>query len=301
MSAAMLVPLVLWPGLAGRTSAGAIWSWYRSADHGIPYQHSWITPLVAVWGLVRSLVFAPYPYAAPLLAVIGLTCAGVLIVGALVGLRVRQRRQGGTAAPGDPLDTAGLALWIAPLALFGVSFFPSDTERWVIILPAIALLITPRVVVWRRLAPVLGLMVTLNVSIGLLPDALDDQEVQRAREVRRALPDDALLVSPGHGWVEQAALQGIQTYPLVYYAGSTRDLARGVAAMHDAIEAAHCSGRRVFVARLQEDPDPRGFKELGWLGMSRADFAAQFRRYRPRPAGIAGVWELRRSRHATSR
>ena len=117
----------------------AVWSFLRSADHGLPYPHTVFTPLVAVWGLCRSLVYVPYPYEASLLKVALLSAAGALAWAALLVRWWRRREQ----HPLSPAARTLLLAWIVPLAAFGVLFYPSDTERWIFLLPALALLVAP--------------------------------------------------------------------------------------------------------------------------------------------------------------
>ena len=86
-------------------------------------------------------------------------------------------------------------------------------------------------------------------------------------------------------WLEGAASTAEEQRFVAALARGARleDLAAAVAEMRERIERTLDSGGRVFVARLRDSPDPRGFKELAWLGMSREEFAALFDRYGPAP------------------
>jgi len=283
--------LAVWLLQAGKTAPAEAWSWLLSSDHGVPYPHSWRTPLVVLWGLSRSLVHAPYPYEAPLWQV-GLQTA--LGAAAWIGLGALHLRHAAPRRPA-PADRTFLFLWSAPLVLFAAAFYPSDTERWIFIMPAVALFMAPSAgrAAWGLLAAVL----LINVFVGQLPATLDRRPSERAAAAERLMPPHALLISPGHGWAEQVGLgttKPIRRSPLIYHAGAERSLDRAVARMHVEVQRTRARGSDVFVARLRDPDDPRGFKELRWFGLNPAGFAGLFAAYAPSPTGVDGLWRLSR-------
>lgn len=286
MALAAGLPLAL--VLADHGSLASAWTWLRSADHGIADPHGPSAPLVALWGLARSLVYVPYPYERSLALVVPLSAlAGAALL--LLGLWAHR----GRAA----LETRLLALWSAPLALFAVLFFPSDTERWIFVLPAVALCLAPaaRAVSPRWIGALLGAMALTNIGLARIPAALDRQPLERARAAERLLVPGALLVSPGHGWDELVGL-GMATppdvYPLIYHVGAEGGLEPAIRLLQRRIRATLASGHPVFVARMGDRSDPRGFKELAWFGMDRGGFARLFEGYRAVPAGTPGLTRL---------
>jgi hypothetical protein len=290
MTLTTLLLLVLALHNQGLTTLADSWSWLRGSDHGLPDPHGWSAPLVAGWGLARSLVFVPYPYSAswPVVAVATSVSGGLL-----AGLSLLARRASKSEGEGLGLEVWALVIWALPLACFAALFYPSDTERWIFALPALVLFLGRGPLRTLRLALVIMLLV--NLGVALLPGALDDTQLRRARAVEQLVRGDSLLVSPGHGWEELVGLgtpAPPQSFPLVYYAGAHRGLAPAVTELHHQVSRSLAAGKRVFVARLHDATDPRGFKELAWLGMSRAQFAALFQGYRRRPTEISGLWEL---------
>jgi hypothetical protein len=272
----------------GRTEPAEAWHWLMSSDHGVPYPHSWRTPLVVLWGVVRSLVHSPYPYEAPLWRVALQTGLGVAAWFGLIALRVRC-----AATAPVPGDRTSVVIWSLPLVTFAAAFYPSDTERWIFIMPAVALFLAPCAgrAGWGLLACIL----LINVLAGQLPAALERSPGLRAAAVERSIPPRALVVSPGHGWDELVGLgttKHVRRFPLIYHVGAERSLDRAVARMHAEIKRAAERGEAIFVARLKDPADPRGFKELRWFGLTAAGFAKLFRPYRPQPSSVDGLWRL---------
>jgi hypothetical protein len=219
------LPLLVFLAQQGRLDPAAAWQWLRSADHGLPYPHSIFTPLVAVWGLSRSLVHAPYPYEAGLPVVVLLSVAGLLAWGGLLLAWRRHRRDEPLPLPARELMLA----WTIPLAVFGLLFYPSDTERWVFLLPALALLLAPAASRWTM--ALIGGVALLNLVSIELPLALDDLAPRRAAAVDRLAQPEDLVISPGHGWDELIGMRAAappHRFILVYYAGSERSLRRAL-------------------------------------------------------------------------
>ncbi|MCA9664701.1 MAG: hypothetical protein KC503_03905 [Myxococcales bacterium] len=304
LAATVLLPLLaLACAAAGARDFGAAWAWLRSSDHGLGYPLRLTTPLVALWGLAKSIVYAPYPYQAPLWRVVLESAPGAVLLLGWIALALRARREqaaaGGqqhddgmhspalreatpTASPLLPAKL--LALLATPLALFGVLFYPSDTERWVFILPAVALSLAPALGRGRG-APWLVVVALAFNAMFLSSSALDDAEVARARRVEQQLRPRDLLISPGHGYAELVGLGWQRGKPrpagfaLTYWAGAKgRDAS--IALLHTRVAQTLARGGRVFVARLDDRLDRRGFKELEQLGIDRARWLDLFRRYR---------------------
>src|SRR5205823_9536459 len=123
----------------------------------------WKAPAGAVFGIARAVAATPYPYeAGPARtfwqAVVGVTALTVAVVAA--------RREP------PPLGWSRRTFYalVVPYALFGLLFFPSESERWLFLLPIFWMWAAPAL----ARAPVLaasGLSVLLlfNVAFGLLP------------------------------------------------------------------------------------------------------------------------------------
>lgn len=280
---------LLWAAqITGHSGLWALLSWIRGADHGMPYPLRPWTPLVALWGLARSLLAAPYPHQARLVFVVLAAFAALALLLLLAWLL---RRPG----PSRVIDGRWLVgSWVLPLGLFGLLFYPSDTERWLFVLPVLAL--------WTALLPgrlvlLLPPLLLLANGLYLLPAALDQRAGRRARAAERLLRPADLLISPGHGWAEGVGLGTTappRLYPLLYEVGRRRGLPGALRELDRRIDATLARGGRVYVARLEDRRDPRGFKELAWFGLTRAAFGAHFARYCPRQTSVVGLWRLRR-------
>ncbi len=285
-------------GTRGVADPAGAWAWLAAADHGMPYRHDLLTPLRGLWGLCRALVHSPYPYEAPMARVILLTGVGAASWFVLAWLRWRPVVLLPHRAP---LDRLTLLAWIAPLAAFALYFYPSDTERWIFVLPAILLYLAPAL--GHRLADgkrgpsitVAGLVLVCNAAIYQLPAAMDTDSVSRAALVDRLVSEKDLVVSPGHGWDELIGLsvqRPARRYTLVFHAGVLGGVGPAEARMHRQIRATFRSGARVYAARLRDRNDRRGFKELQWFGLSEEGYLDLFRRYGVKGTGMVGLWEM---------
>jgi hypothetical protein len=288
-SLSIAIGVVLAARSAGHHELDAVARFYLGADHGMPYPLRLWTPLVAVWGLARSVVAAPYLHQA------GPVWAGLLgggAVSAFVALALLVGR--GARRLGDlPLL---LLCWCVPLTLFGLLFYPSDTERWIFVLPALGLLVSQ--LRWRR-AWLLPICVAAVSAVHLAPRALDPIGAQRARAAETWLRHDDLVVSPGHGWSEQLGL-GMRRPPrrllLVSLLAQSKNPRRALERLDVQLRALLRAKRRVYVTRLQSGGDPRGFKELARWGLDRRRYRAIFAAFAPRPVpGLPWIWQLSRS------
>ena len=171
----------------------------------------------------------------------------------------------------------GLAL---PLIGFAVYFFPSDTERWIFILPIILLKIRPSNSQPARAA--LLLLLCINLLGGHFPAAINTNEKNQAQLAANHLRTGDMVVSPGHGWEELLPLftkAKVTYFPFVYYVGSLKGTDPAQRLLHQEIEKTFNHGGHVYVIRSQLSHDSRGYKELEWMGMTYRGFFGLFKRY----------------------
>jgi hypothetical protein len=298
MAVTVTLPLMFILHHEGHSSFNAAWTYLRSSDHGLPYLHSWRTPLAALWGLVKALIYVPYPFEAPRLAVGGLTLLGALAWLGLGLLKARSPRELPDHEPAGSahrlVDTPFLLYWSGPLLLFALYFFPSDTERWIFIMPVLALFLGPIArtpIAWI----LLGAIAFVNIFVGALPQSIDRTKLEVAATVERFVEPKDLVVGPGHGWDELIGLSTpnpVRLISFIFYVGQERSLARATRKLETEIRRTLARGGRVYVARLRDDHDRQGFKELVWFGMSPEAFFRLFAPYRPEPAGPEQLWLL---------
>jgi hypothetical protein len=239
-------------------------AWLGGASHGLSYPLRLTTPFIATYGACKALIYSPYPYEASWPRVLGQFTVGALLLALLLS-SLRGAR--------SPLPRVVVLAWLGPYALVGCAFYASDAERWTFLLPLLWLLVaaTPRP---RRVFVSIAALAAAN-AIVWLPVARDDSMRLRARRAAAHLADGDLVIGPGHGWDEYIGFyEGprVVPFPLVYWAGrlgGTGPLARAVAAAAVATPA-----RRFFVARLDDDGDPMGWKELALFGVTRGNVRA---------------------------
>jgi len=254
----------------GHDLDGAV-RWIATAGHGFRESGGLYRIGDAIYGLAKSLVYAPYAFEGDGPRLLTLFVAGLLPLGALA-LLVGEFH----ALLPPRIWRAGL-LWVGPYALLGLAFFGSDSERWIFVLPALWLvagaLATRLGRRGRAAAFVVAYLALVNWATAIGP-ARHDRTVERhVAELAPALRDGDLVVFPGHSWDEYVWLYGrarVEPFPISYYAARDgfeaalsrlrRDLAR--------VEAA---GGRAVTARLfvPWDGDGRGFDELRLLGLDR--------------------------------
>ncbi|MCU1279886.1 MAG: hypothetical protein JWM53_3432, partial [bacterium] len=229
--------------------------WIAGASHGLRYPLRWTTPLVAVYGACKALVYAPYPYEASWPRVIGCFVAGAAAATAMASGARRIFSRAATAA------------WIVPYAAVGVAFYASDAERWTFLLPLAWLTAAAQP---RRAIMVAACVLAANLALWL-PVARDATMRARADAAARHLADGDVVVGPGHGWDEYVGFwsgKRVTTFPLVYWAGAV-----GKSALSEQI-ARTAAGHRLFVARFADDGDPMGWKELRLFGITRENVRA---------------------------
>lgn len=275
------------------TSMAELWRWLRSADHGVPYPHGLRTVPATLWGLIRSLVHAPYAYQAPLWWVGLATTLAAAAWASMILLSRQQATESPSAPRAKGLSRLVLA-WTVPMALFALAFFPSDTERWIFALPALFLVLTPRPT--KASWALVALIAALNIGTYQLPLKLDDVAPVRAAAAEKILQSGDLLISPGHGWEELVGLgtrHPPELFPLIHFVGAEGGPGQAVVLMWRRIVETHAAGGRVYVARLKGSTDPNGFKELAWFQVTPDDFASMFDLHQPEPSGAEELWRLR--------
>jgi hypothetical protein len=258
----------------GHDLHGAL-KWIGTAQHGFVTTGGAYRLADAVYGACKAIVWSPYLYESDAQKLVGQFLLGLvplaaLFVGAVSAWGARARTR---------LDLAALGWWTAPYALLGVAFFGADPERWIFILPAgwilAAALVLERPRPARAVAAVLLWVGAFNLATAIWPAHHDQWPKQKAELTAAQLRDGDLLIFPGHSWDEYVSFYGsahIEPFPVSYYAA--RD---GVAAawtrLDKEIAEARARGGRVFCVRVfnDADEDPRGFWELGTVGLSRAD------------------------------
>jgi hypothetical protein len=262
----------------GHDLRGAI-AWIATAQHGFVTSGGAYRLADAVYGLCKAIIWSPYLYEADAQKLVGQLLLGLvplaaLLVGALAGVGRRARER---------LDLAALGWWVAPYALLGVLFFGADPERWIFVLPAgfilgAALLVElPRPA--RAVAAVLLWIGVFNLATAVWPAHRDEWPRKEAELTASQLHDGDLLIFPGHSWDEYVVFYGdahIEPFPVSYYAA--RDGAAAAWKRLDReIAEARARGGRVFCVRVFDanDQDPRGFWELGTVGISRVELERQ--------------------------
>jgi hypothetical protein len=260
----------------GHDLAAAV-RWVATAQHGFVSPGGPYRLADAIYGLAKSLVFAPYLYEADAQKLIGQFLLGLIPLGALFVAALSGR------ATLRKLDGNALLVWTAPYAVVGVAFFGADPERWIFLLPAgwivAAALILDRTRPPRAAVAVLAWIGLFNLGTAIWSAHRDQWPRQKAEATAALLGDGDLIVFPGHSWDEYIVYYGkarVEPFPISYYAA--RDgVAAGWARLDREMAAARARGGRVFCARLFDDgdEDPRGFWELGSAGLTRAALKAR--------------------------
>lgn len=259
----------------GHDLHGAL-AWIATAQHGFVTTGGAYRLADAIYGLCKAIIWSPYLYEADAQKLVGQLLLGLvplaaLFVGALRGKRAPNTKLG-------RLDLPALAWWTAPYALLGVAFFGADPERWIFVLPAGWILAAALVLELprpsRAVAAVLLWVGAFNLVTAVWLAHRDQWPRQKAELTAAQLRDGDLLIFPGHSWDEYVVYYGaprIEPFPVAYYAA--RDgVPAAWARLDKEIGEARARGGRVFCVRVFDDADqdPRGFWELGTVGVSRS-------------------------------
>src|SRR5262249_44723132 len=127
----------------------------------------------------------------------------------------------------------------------------------------------------QRATAVALALVAANLVIWL-PVARDDRVRTQAMAAARRLHDGDLVIGPGHGWDEYVGFYGaveVTPLPLVYSAGAVRPAALP-ATLARAVAQARATGHAVVLARLADDGDVNGWKELRAFALTPANARA---------------------------
>ncbi len=240
------------------------WHWLTRASHGFSYPLGTRTPIAALYGIAKTLVYSPYPHEASWWRVAVQTLLG-LVTMSLAAWLVLQAQ--------PPFSKWVLSAWIVPYSVVGITFYASDNERWLFLLPPLWLTVGQAAEGARPRRVAVGLLVLLTVfDLGLgLPVARDATVRDRATALSGHLRRGDLVISPGHGWDEYLGFFQeipIEPFPLVYFCGhlgSAEAMRRDLA--HRAI-AARARRARIFLARLDSVDGPDGWKELRAFGVT---------------------------------
>jgi hypothetical protein len=195
---------------------------------------------------------------------------------------------------------------VAPLLVFGFLFFPSATERWVLILPctwlaaAVALAAVRRRVVLICIATFLiGVPAALNVFTVAQERALDRRTLERSHAVTALLRDGDTLLFPGHTWDEYVGFYEdarIERFILASFGGEERGNRDALLQrLRDRIDATHRRGNRVLSVRVLDAQDSHhGWSLLRAMGISRDDVLIVLAGYGARRLARdpVGVWEI---------
>ena len=106
----------------------------------------------------------------------------------------------------DRVYFKSLLLFLIPQALFGIYYFGSDTERWVLILPVVWLAVADlasRMSTARKKAIVVlvAVLAAINAVQAFWPAAMDRSIESRVLALRKALPAGSLVITPGDDWL----------------------------------------------------------------------------------------------------
>jgi hypothetical protein len=252
----------------GDDLAGAL-RFVAGASHGFSYPLGPASPFIALYGVARTLVQAPYHYEAGWPRVVAQTLLGLLAASTM--LRLARR-------PGRPrtLGRAAALAWAIPYAAVGVLFFASDSERWIFLLPGAWIAVAAGAVTSPRAARAAVVLVAAlllaDVALGL-PRAADRSRRDRADGVAALFTEGDLVVSPGHDWDEYVGFYSpptVDTFPMIYFCGLLHGRAGMAAELGRRIERARASGRRVFVLRAGDREDSPGWKDLAGFGVTPA-------------------------------
>ena len=267
--------------------------WIRGASHGFSYPLGIASPFIALYGIAKTLVYAPYHYEASWARVIACTTAGLAAATTMLWLARR---------PGRPPTLGPLVAlaWSVPYATVGVLFFASDSERWIFLLPLVWMIAgagaSTSLGALRIAQLLVAAMMLANLALGV-PRALDRTRRDRADQVAAHLAPGDLVISPGHSWDEYVGFYqplAIDHFPIIFFCGQLGGAEPMAAELRRRADQTTAAGRSVWLLRGDESGRAPGWKDLAQFGLSPAniDHVLPGRR-QPVAPGVERLW-LRR-------
>ncbi len=191
-------------GVLHHRSPGRILGWVLSADHGTRPPFDALSLPRALYGFARTFVYLEFLYTGRLW-LIAAKLAGFLV--AALWATYCFTRVFPRINPLALTVLGSLVPTVLLLGVLGISWFPSEPERWVFVLPPIWLALGATLsllsVRARALAGgVVALLFVVNLVDGILPLRADTAARDRVLALRRALPPGSLVLTPGHDWVD---------------------------------------------------------------------------------------------------
>jgi hypothetical protein len=237
------------------------------ASHGFRHPLSYAAPGAAIYGAAKALLYAPYPYDFSPGRVLGLLVPGVLVITALAYVAIARDPARPTRAP---LGRAATLAWALPYAAVGLAYFPSDSERWLFLLPLGWLTVAAA----RRRAGLAlaaaAALLALNLA-AWLPFARDTTWRDRARDAGRDIRPGDLVISPGHGWDEYIGVyEGpvVGHFPLAFHVARLGSAEAVAPFLAETIRDARRRGHQIILVRLGDAIDPMGWRELAPFGVT---------------------------------
>jgi len=276
---------------------GGLIGWIRSSDHGYVYGFTAENLRDAFYGFARAIYYVNDLLEGPLwkLAAGVLAIYALLIFLAVAGFRLKKYMPRGVRA-----FLAAAAVGAVPYIGLGLKFFSKDAERWLWLVPPLALAVGGVLAAWHEKAgasrPSKKYAVALVVLLALaannffrmvMPLHFEDRGYGRAEFVAGFLKSGDFLLSPGHGWDDYVWLFNDADYKtetaayFAYYGPANpidifRDPGTKEGEWHSLdrmIKETLASGHNVYAIRIF---DPRDTYE-GWLVSKEKGFQNESR------------------------
>jgi hypothetical protein len=288
LAAAFLAPVIVVAVTVLNLRATDIPAWLVSSRHAYRVTLDELSVPRALYGFGRAFVYMERFYDGPLWSV-ALKGAGLASAAAWIAWRTRPFWRRLTPATRVLLGiSSGFVLL---QTMLGIYFFPSDSERWVFLLPLVWLAIAGPVATLprrerRAAVAAVSALAVVNLAQGIWPAATDLSIPQKVRAFDRALPQGALVVTPGQDWVDYYTYftgKELSSLRLVNLALTYRDdRAAFFRHVERDVDAARRAGRTIALVRLLdagENYTHSPWPEMRAFGHSPAGLREWFRRY----------------------
>ena len=176
--------------------------WMLSASGGATSAHDWLSFPRAAYGFARVFLFLEF-FDVASRSVLFLKGLALLLAGgwALYWLAPRLSQLPRTAQ----VVLASHIPFVLLHVVFGVSWYPSDPERWIFFLPLIWATVGATVPLLPARQQLLAIAATaamacVNLMSAVWPMASDTSMRDRALALQRALRPGTVMVRPGHDW-----------------------------------------------------------------------------------------------------